>query len=135
MDGTKGIPRMRTAAKIVAEIKALDPDTEVTEFHIRKLAKDGTVPVVWAGRKALINLDDVLELMRLGTARPWEVYGALIQNVKEVPMKKKLTFEDYREALIGVGDTTKERILAEADKHLDAWQLERLVRIAYPEPA
>lgn len=25
-------------------------------------------------------------------------------------MKKKFTFEDYREALIGVGDTTKERI-------------------------
>ena len=52
MDGTKGIPRMRTAAKIVAEIKALDPDTEVTEFHIRKLAKDGTVPVVWATEEA-----------------------------------------------------------------------------------
>ena len=50
-------------------------------------------------------------------------------------MKKQFTFEDYREALIGVGDTTKERILAEADKHLDAWQLARLVRIAYPEPA
>ena len=62
------IPRMRTAAKIVAEIKALDPDTEVTEFYIRQLAKEGTVPVVWAGRKALINLDDVLNLMRLGTA-------------------------------------------------------------------
>ena len=39
MDGTKSIPRMRTAAKIVAEIKALDPDTEVTEFFIRQLAK------------------------------------------------------------------------------------------------
>ena len=50
-------------------------------------------------------------------------------------MKKKSTFEDYRRALIGVGDATKERILAEADKHLDAWQLARLVRIAYPEPA
>lgn len=62
------IPRMRTAAKIVAEIKAIDPDTEVTEFYIRQLAKEGTVPVVWAGRKALINLDGVLNLMRLGTA-------------------------------------------------------------------
>ena len=69
MDEAGRIPRMRTAAKIVAEIKALDPDTEMTEFHIRQLAKDGTVPVVWAGRKALINLDDVLDLMRLGTAR------------------------------------------------------------------
>ncbi len=62
------IPRMRTAAKIVAELKALDPDTEVTEFYIRQLAKEGAVPVVWAGRKALINLNDVLDLMRMGTA-------------------------------------------------------------------
>lgn len=68
MDGTNSIPRMRTISKIVAEIKALDPGSEVTEFYIRQLAKEGTVPVVWAGRKALINLDDVLNLMRLGTA-------------------------------------------------------------------
>ncbi len=66
--GQERIPRMWTAAKIVAEIRALDPDTEVTEFHIRQMAKDGTVPVVWAGRKALINLDDVLDLMRQGTS-------------------------------------------------------------------
>lgn len=72
MEGTERIPRMRTAAKIVEELKILDPDTEITEFHIRKLAKDGAIPVVWAGRKALINLDDILELMRLGTARPTE---------------------------------------------------------------
>lgn len=42
-------------------------------------------------------------------------------------------FDDYRAALIGVGTRTKERILAEADKHLTAWELEQLVRIAYPE--
>lgn len=66
----KPIPRMRTAAKIVAEIKALDPDTSVTEYCIRQLVKDGAVPVVWAGNKALINLDDVLEIMQIGTARP-----------------------------------------------------------------
>ena len=50
------IPRMRTAAKIVAEIKALDPDTDVTESWVRRMAKQGAVPVVWAGSKALINL-------------------------------------------------------------------------------
>lgn len=89
MEAAERIPRMRTAAKIVAEIKALDPDTEVTEFHIRKLAKDGTVPVVWAGRKALINLDDILDLMWLGTDRPTEkavpavgASGALIQSAR-----------------------------------------------------
>lgn len=87
MDGTKGIPRMRTAAKIVAEIKALDPDTEVTEFHIRKLAKDGTVPVVWAGRKALINLDDVLDLMRQGMAHPTEETPA-VGGIRRIDSKR-----------------------------------------------
>ena len=87
MDGTKSIPRMRTAAKIVAEIKALDPDTEVTEFHIRKLAKDGTVPVVWAGRKALINLDDVLDLMRQGMTRPTEEAPA-VGGIRRIDAKQ-----------------------------------------------
>ena len=31
-EGRASIPRMRTAAKIVAEIKAADPGTEVTEY-------------------------------------------------------------------------------------------------------
>lgn len=63
------IPRMRTPAKIVAELKALDPGTEVTEHYVRGLVRDGAVSVVWAGSKALINLDDVLALLRLGTQR------------------------------------------------------------------
>ena len=46
---------------------------------------------------------------------------------------KNFTFEDYREALEGVGYGTKELILAEASKSLSAWDLERLVRVAYPE--
>ena len=69
MEGAERIPRMRTAPKIVAEIKALDPETEVTEHYIRQLAKNGRVPVVWAGNKALINLDDVLALLRNGAHR------------------------------------------------------------------
>lgn len=88
MEGTERIPRMRTAAKIVAEIKALDPDTEVTEFHIRKLAKSGVVPVVWAGRKALINLDDVLDLMRLGTARPTEETPPAVGGIRRIDPKR-----------------------------------------------
>lgn len=64
------IPRMRTAPKIVAEIKALDPGTEVTEYYIRQLVKAGAVPVVRAGNKALINLNDVLDLLRMGAPSP-----------------------------------------------------------------
>ena len=66
---TEPIPRMRTLTKIVAELKALDPGTEVTEYYIRQLVRNGAVPVVWAGSKALLNLDDVLTLLRAGTIR------------------------------------------------------------------
>jgi len=69
MDNTGYIPRMRTAPKIVAEIKALDPSSEVTELYVRQYVKDGSVPVVWAGDKALVNLNDVLSLLRIGTNR------------------------------------------------------------------
>lgn len=67
---TERIPRMRTAPKIVAEIKALDPETDVTEYYVRQLVRTGAVTVVWAGNKALINLDSVLEILRMGTPQP-----------------------------------------------------------------
>ena len=62
----KKTPRMRTAANIVREIRKLDPDSDVTEHWVRCLSKSGRVPVVKAGSKSLINLDDVLDLLRLG---------------------------------------------------------------------
>ena len=79
------IPRMRTAPGIIAEIKALDPATEVTEYWVRQLIQRKAVPVVWAGKKALVNLDDVLDLLRSGTEpmepKPDTVGG--IRRIKE----------------------------------------------------
>lgn len=49
-------------------------------------------------------------------------------------MKKKTTFEDYRKALSGVGDATKERILADAAKHLEWQDVARLARIGTVAP-
>ena len=40
----KPIPRMRTAAKIVAELRAMDPGCEVTEYYIRQLIRKGALP-------------------------------------------------------------------------------------------
>lgn len=68
-NGAERIPRMRTAAKAAAEIRALDPETEVTEYFIRQIIKAGTIPVVKAGNKSLINLNDVLDLLCMGSDR------------------------------------------------------------------
>ena len=80
-------PRMRTAAKVAAEIKALDPDTDVTESWVRRMAKQGAFSVVWAGSKALINLDDVLDVLRLGTARP-EVEAPTVGGIRRIDPKQ-----------------------------------------------
>lgn len=69
MERNTVVPRMRTAANIVAEIKALDPATDVTEYWVRGLIKDKAVPVVHAGCKCLVNLNDVLAILRFGTAQ------------------------------------------------------------------
>lgn len=79
----KRVPHMRTASKTVAEVKTLDPGSEVTEYYIRQLAKDGTIPVVWAGNKALINLDDVLDILRTGTTRT-EAKSPVVDGIRRV---------------------------------------------------
>lgn len=66
----KSIPRMRTAARAAAELKAMDPGCGVSEYYIRQLIRTEAVPIVWAGCKALVNLDDIIDLLQTGTPRP-----------------------------------------------------------------
>ncbi|MGN0488379.1 MAG: hypothetical protein ACI4HO_03845 [Ruminococcus sp.] len=69
------IPRMRTIKEAAAEIKAMDPNTAVTEYHIRQLALTGVIPRVKAGRKYLINLDMLIEYMENPTAEIFNVHN------------------------------------------------------------
>lgn len=78
------IPRMRTAPKIVAEIKALDPETDVSEYWVRRIAKSGAVPVIWAGNKCLINLDDVLDLLTAGMEKPKAAPAPTIGGIRRI---------------------------------------------------
>lgn len=66
------MPRMRTAEKVLAEIKQVDPDTEVTLNYIRALIRTEAVPVVRCGRKKLVNVDAIMELLANGYTMPQE---------------------------------------------------------------
>lgn len=83
----KRIPRMRTAANVVAEIKALDPKSNVSEYCVRQLIKQGALPVVWAGNKALINLDDVFELLRIGTKQVPESTPEAVGGIRRINVR------------------------------------------------
>ncbi|MBC3887259.1 hypothetical protein GH810_02910 [Acetobacterium paludosum] len=54
------IPRMRSVPEASAELKALDEHTGLTQCAIRRLVLDGKIKSVKAGRKHLINFDDLL---------------------------------------------------------------------------
>ena len=55
------IARMRTIRAAVDYIKKEDPETMVTEHMIRKLVKNGEIPVTLTGSKQLLNLDLLME--------------------------------------------------------------------------
>ena len=74
------LPRMRTATGVLTEIQKMDPNTEITLHYIRNLIHNNKIPVVYAGRKKLVDLDAVLEFLEKGdSVRPVEktAYGRI----------------------------------------------------------
>lgn len=63
------LARMRTLDECFAEIKAMDENTAISKYYIRRLALSGKIPVVMCGRKRLINLDGLINYLSCsGTA-------------------------------------------------------------------
>ncbi len=57
------LARMRTIIQVVEYLKEEDPKSCISEHYLRQLVKQNKVPVFYAGRKALINLDKLLEYL------------------------------------------------------------------------
>ncbi|MEA4955036.1 MAG: DNA-binding protein [Pseudoflavonifractor sp.] len=64
------LPRMRTAAGVLAIIKEQDPSTEVTLHYIRQLINTGKVTVTPVGTKKLVDADAVISYIANGEAAP-----------------------------------------------------------------
>lgn len=60
------LPRMRTAAGVLAIIKEQDPGTEVTMHYIRNLIKTRKVPVTPVGSKKLVDADVIIAYIAAG---------------------------------------------------------------------
>lgn len=60
------MPRMRLIKDAFEQLKNDDPDTDITLYALRTIAKSGLVPTVRLGRKVLINYDSLLEYFRFG---------------------------------------------------------------------
>lgn len=73
------LPRMRLLGEAAEEIQKLDPGSAVTKYYIRQLALDGKIKTVMAGRKRLINLDDLIDY--LGSTTQCEPEDGKIRRV------------------------------------------------------
>lgn len=54
--------RMRTIRDTTKIFKELDPNTEITEYTLRKMISEGTIPAFKTGNKYLLNVDALLEM-------------------------------------------------------------------------
>lgn len=54
------MPQIRTIKGAADEIKKIDPDTAITEYRIRLLVNEKSIPSVSVGNRKLVNMDDVL---------------------------------------------------------------------------
>lgn len=58
-----GPVRMRSIKATVEHFKKEDPGTQVNEYMLRRLAKEGKIPVVHTGNKVLVNLDKFIDYL------------------------------------------------------------------------
>lgn len=66
------IPRMRTVDEAVTEIKRADPNTCVTGSMLRRWQREGKLPYITVGKKHLINLDTLIQILETGFEVPEE---------------------------------------------------------------
>lgn len=78
------VPRMRTVKEAAQEIKAIDPHTAMTPYHIRRLCLTGILPTVKAGKKILLNLDTLIEYMQDPTAEKFKPKPAVNCGIRRV---------------------------------------------------
>ena len=54
--------KIRSIKQAADYFKQHDPETQITEYTLRKLIADGTIPSIKTGNKHLVNLNQVMSL-------------------------------------------------------------------------
>ena len=55
---------IRTIKGAYEEIKAQDPNTDITIYAIRKVVKENKIPYIRSGKKYLINVETLIEYLK-----------------------------------------------------------------------
>ena len=58
------MPQIRTIKGAAHEIKKVDPNTAITEYRIRLLVNEKSIPSISVGNRKLVNMDDVWDCFK-----------------------------------------------------------------------
>ena len=76
--------RMRTLPKAAAILKAEDPETAITLTALRRMVKQGLIPVSMQGNKPLIDVDRLPEYMYATLTLPCGLSApGMVRAIKE----------------------------------------------------
>lgn len=67
--------RLRLLDEVIPEIKKVDPNTALTRNAVRQLGLSGKIPVVYAGRRRLYNLDALIAFLDSTAVEPEQIAG------------------------------------------------------------
>lgn len=62
-NNTITIPKIRTIAEAIEEIKRLDPETAITAHFIKEGIADGKIPIIRVGNKMLVNMASIFAFL------------------------------------------------------------------------
>lgn len=53
------LPKIRTIAEAIEEIKRIDPETAITTRFIKEGIANGKIPIIKVGNKVLVNMESI----------------------------------------------------------------------------
>ena len=62
--------RIRTIPKAIEEIKREDPESQICYNAVRNMVRNQKIPAMYAGNKALIDLDLLIAMLEGGESKP-----------------------------------------------------------------
>lgn len=85
---TVKIPVVLTIKDAMQKIKQDCPDTAISEHFLRQLVRDGVLPALKAGNKALINMDVLSEYLSNPEAEKFQPKGSAHNGnaIRPVPL-------------------------------------------------
>ena len=80
--------RLRSINEAYKHLKDQDPGTSITPYFLRRMVYDGVIPCIMAGRKHLIDIDDLEAHLKAGLTLVLEPETPAMTGIRPISERK-----------------------------------------------